>query len=76
MNIDRFSFLITPEYSLFLVGAILILLAIISAFLGVIPVPGGRAAYRSKDPKTFWSCVVISLLAGVLCWVRFLYQPN
>jgi hypothetical protein len=72
-GMDRLSFLFTPEYSSFLIGAVFILLALFSAYFGVCPGRGG-CTYRAKDPKSFWFGVSIYLLGGVFFWIRFWYQ--
>jgi hypothetical protein len=72
---DRFSFIITPEYRSFLLGAIFILVALGSVFFGACPGRGG-CAYRDKEPKSFWFGVAIYFLAGVFCWIVFLTPPQ
>ena len=68
---DRLAAIFTSKF--FLLGAAFILLSLGSMYFGVCPGRGGRA-YRSKEPKTFWFCVIIYFLAGVLFWLRFFYQ--
>jgi hypothetical protein len=73
LAMDRFSFLITPEYRSFLIGAGFILLALASVFFGAVP-GRGRCTYRDKEPKSFWLGVAIYFLTGTLFWVRFWYR--
>jgi len=70
---DRVASIFTDKF--FLIGAGFIVLSLGSVCFGVCPGRGGRA-YRSKEPGTFWFGVIIYFLAGVLFWVRFLYQSN
>jgi len=74
-GMDRMSFLITPEYSLFLIGAVFILLALASVYFGACPGRGG-CTYRAKNPKSFWIGVSLYFLFGVYCWIVFLNQPQ
>jgi hypothetical protein len=75
VDMDRLSFLITPEYRFFLIGVAFFLLALLSVYFGVCPGRGG-SAYRAKDPKSFWFGVSIYFLAGVFFWMRFWYQSQ
>ena len=70
---DRLSRLLTPEYSDFLLGAVFLLWAILSAFFGACP---GRGAivYRAKNPKEFWISVSILSVLGAFFWLRFATQ--
>jgi hypothetical protein len=72
---DRLSFLITPEYKLFWIGAGFFLLALGSAYFGVCPGRGCRI-YRSREPKSFWFGVSAYFLGGVLFWIGFWYQSQ
>ncbi len=72
-GMDRLSFLITPEYRPFLIGAGFFLVALLSAYFGVCP-GRGCLTYRAKDPKSFWFGVSIYFFAGVLFWIEFRYQ--
>jgi hypothetical protein len=72
---DHYSYLIYMPYRLLLIGIAFILLAVISAFAGACPTRGG-VAYRAKDPKTFWWCIAIYVLAGVCFIGDFLSKVN
>jgi hypothetical protein len=72
---DRLSFLITPEYSYFVVGCVFILAAMFSVYFGVCPGRWG-STYRDKDPKTFWFAVAIYFVFGIFFWICFWNQPR
>ncbi|MCU1272018.1 MAG: hypothetical protein JWN74_3312 [Acidobacteriaceae bacterium] len=60
---DRVASLFTDRF--FLLGSLLLLVAVIETFTGTAITRGQGLIYRAKDPKTFWCLVAISYLGAI-----------
>jgi hypothetical protein len=67
---DRVAALFTDRF--FLLGSVLLLVAVIETFTGTAITRGQGLIYRAKDPKTFWFLVAISYIGAIVFYAEFL----
>jgi hypothetical protein len=71
---DRVAVLFTDR--LFLLGSLLLVVAVIETFTGTAITRGQGLVYRTKDPKTFWLLVAISYIAAIVFYAEFLNKTS
>jgi hypothetical protein len=71
-QMDRVSSLFTDRF--FLLGSVLLLVAVIETFTGTAITRGQGLIYRAKDPKTFWWLVAVSYIGAIVFYAEFFYK--
>ena len=64
-----------PPNNLLFCGFLFLAAAVGGTLTGVVPTRAGPA-YRDKDPKSFWFCVVIYLFGGILFTASYFDQVH
>jgi hypothetical protein len=70
------GYLMARHHIFLILGAVLMVMALISTLTGRCLVKYEGIVNRAKDPKTFWQNVAFYYLLGLICLGLYLYTAN